>query len=342
MKQVLTTIGFILIGVVGTHASRSVSFSNSSTNEIWVTRVLCDGKNSSILACGVLGPGNGAKVLVDYFPKIPAEFAIQYRSGTEERVDKIAGARVSELLKAAARSQDITLHFIFSRSGHFVAKIEGSGKESSPYEKNLWPDEQDPNFHRYKDLLRAAYDGNAERVGKALEDGVPFAWPDNPLGLTPLEYTVRWNHAAAFEVLIKRVPEDYPVYAYAKCIKLAVHENLIAILRELLSHSFADRVFGERLQDIFYEACYSGRPEALELLLKRYPVGIDYKVGDYGHTLLFAAVQGRNPAVVEWLMEHGADRNATLRNGSKPIDWARDEKIRQLLMRRAGDVPTAK
>jgi hypothetical protein len=324
---------WLLLATTAFAHSRSISFSNSGTNELFVTRVLCDGEDSSHLAPGILIPGSFSKTLLDSFPKkLPAKFRIEYRIKSEAFTDTIDGKQVSHLLKAASVSDEITLHFVYSDRGWFIAKVEGKGRRDEPYERKLWPDENSAEFQRYKQLVRAAYDGNAANVREQLQRGAAFAWPDNPVTLTPLEWAVRWNHMEAFQELLKFLPEHYSIYSYAHCIKLATQPESIAILGMLLSNPFADRIGHDQLQEIFYTACYSAKsPRPLQMLLERYPVGVDYRVRDYGHTLLFAAVQGRNPEIVEWLMKHGADTNAVLRNGSKAIDHARDGKIRQLL-----------
>jgi hypothetical protein len=322
----------LLVAITGFGRSRSISFSNGSTNELYVTRVLCDRDNSS-LAPGILIPGSSSKILLDSFPKkLPGKFTIEYRIKSQTFIDTVDGKEVSDLLKAASGNDQITLHFIYSHRGRFIAKVEEKGRSDEPYDRKLWPDEKDAEFQRYKQLLRAAYDGNAANVREELQRGALFAWPDNPVTLTPLEWAVRWNHMEAFQELLKVLPEHYSIYSYGHCIKLATYPESIPILRTLLSNPFADRIGNDQLQEIFYTACYSAKsPQPLQMLLERYPVGVDYRVRDYGHTLLFAAVQGRNPAIVEWLVNHGADTNAVLKNGSKPIDHARDEKIRALL-----------
>jgi ankyrin repeat protein len=239
------------------------------------------------------------------------------------------------LLKQAGNASDITVHFIYSHRDEFIPKVEAKIRSNGRSgETKLWPDENAPAFRKYKLLVRAAWDGKADDTRKALEDGAPFSWPDNPVDISPLEYTAARNHELAFDELMKALPVDYSTYMYGHCIQVASQEGHTNILTKLLAKPQADMVPSRLLPEIFYSACYSAKiPAALEILLKHYPVGIDFRVRDYGHTLLFVAVQGRNHATVEWLLNHGANKNVTLKSGSKLIDWARDEQMRELLTR---------
>jgi hypothetical protein len=312
---------------------KDFSFDNYSTNELWVTDVLFDGKQFDVPP-GVLVPGGSQKTISDGFPnKIPGKFTILFRMSSQSLTQYVSGKEVSQLLKQARHAPDVTVHFIYSHRGEFIPKVEArSGAGLRADEAKLWPDENEPGFQKYKALVRAAYAGKAEEVRRELDAGAPFSWPDNPLGISPLEYTAARNHERAFDELMKVLPFDYSPYMYGNCIKLASQEGHTNILINLLAKPQADTVPPRLLPEIFYSACYSAKiPAALEILLRHYPVGIDFQVRDYGHTLLFVAVQGRNYTTVEWLVSHGANKNVTLKNGSKPIDSARDDRMRQLL-----------
>lgn len=327
----LATCWLIAVGVYAADP-QWFSFGNHSTNDLYVTRVLCDGKEFPI-PVGILIPG-GSKASSDMFPrKMPVTFTVLFRKDSQSLTQDVSGKEVSQLLKHAPAVSDVTVHFLYSERGKFIPKVEARNRRSiRPDEVKLWPDESDPRFQKHKTLARAAYDGKADEVRKALDDGAPYSWPDNPIGLSALEWTVRWNHEGAFDELMKALPLDYSTYRYANCIKLASQDGRAAILTKLLTQPLANAVPPRVLQEIFYSACYSAKtPESLETLLKHYPVGVDFRVRDYGHTLLFTAVQGRNHAIVEWLVNHGANKSLALQNGSKPIDWARDERMRQIL-----------
>lgn len=297
-----------------------------------MTRVLCDGKEIPI-PVGVLVPG-GAKASAELFPRrVPEMFTVMFRRDSQSLAQNLSGDEVSKLLKLTPKGANVRLHFIYSARGNFIAKVESQRNGSlRPDEAKLFPDENLPAFQKYKALVRAAYDGKAKDVRKALDDGAPFSWPDNPIGISPLEWTARWNHESAFDELMGALPLDFSPYAYGNCIKLASQGGHTELLTKLLATPLADSVPAAALQEVFYSACYSAQaPQALEILLKHYPVGVDFRVRDYGHTLLFVAVQGRNHTIVEWLIKNGANKNATLQNGSKPIHWARDDRMQRLL-----------
>ncbi len=271
---------------------------------------------------------------------MPQIFTIIFRKDSQSVTQSISGRDVSDLLKQAQSGGDLTVHFIYSHRGQFIPKVEAQTRNRSDEERRLWPDENDALFAKYKVLDRAAYKGDVPAVKKALDDGAPVLWPENPIGLSPLEATVRWNHEAAFDVLLNVLPRDYSPYNYASCIKLIAPKENTNILRKLLDRPLANQVPPQEMQEIFYSAsCSASSPHSLEMLLNHYNVGIDYRVRDYGHTLLFAAVQERKYEIVEWLIQHGADRNATLRDGSKPIDHARDARMRALLSAPSPRVP---
>jgi hypothetical protein len=328
----LATWFFLTVSADAANA-KDFSFGNQSTNELYVTDVLFDGKKFDVPP-GVLVPGGSQKTISHGFPrKLPVKFTILFRMDSQSLTQNVSGKEVSELLKQARNAPDVTVHFIYSHRGEFIPKVEArSGPGLRADEAKLWPDENEVAFQKYKALVRAAYDGKADDTRKALEGGAPFSWPDNPVGISPLEYTALRNHGLAFDELMKVLPLDYSPYMYGNCLKLASQEGHTNILINLLAKPQADTVPPRLVQEIFYSACYSAKtPSALEILLKHYPVGIDFQVRDYGHTLLFVAVQGRNHATVKWLVNHGANKNATLKNGSRPIDWARDDRMRQLL-----------
>ena len=69
----------------------------------------------------------------------------------------------------------------------------------------------------------------------------------------------------------------------------------------------------------------------LQALVKHFDLGIDYKVRDYGHTLLFFAVQADKPDFAKWLISQGANKEAQLQDGSRPIDCERSELMKEIL-----------
>lgn len=108
-------------------------------------------------------------------------------------------------------------------------------------------------------------------------------------------------------------------------------------LKKLLQSDLAKEIPEKPLQEIFYDTCYHRKtPETLEILLEHFKVGADYKVRDYGHTLLFVAVQANSPELVRWLLARGANPNAKIQNGDTPLKWARNETVRKLLLDNGG------
>ena len=67
------------------------------------------------------------------------------------------------------------------------------------------------------------------------------------------------------------------------------------------------------------------------MLLEYFDLPIDFKVRDYGHTLLIVASQSGKEEIVRFLVKQGADADLDLDNGSKAIDVDREEGIKKIL-----------
>ena len=199
-------------------------------------------------------------------------------------------------------------------------------------------------FKQYKELIRASIDGNAQRVQELLKNGVPYAWPNEPVDLTPLGWSVRWNRKEAFDVLINQLPKDFYPYEYYLCIQIAAQEGHTYILKKLLVSDVAKEIPKASLQEVFYQACTHAEAdnaktndvEVLKILLEHFKVGIDYKTRDYGHTLLFVAVQSEDAELVKWLLAQGANPNAKLQNGDTALKWARSDSVKKVLTDHGG------
>lgn len=314
--------------------SGSVSFSNHSKAEIWVDRILCDGKVFPA-PCGFLSSG-GAKASVCMFPyPFPQVFTLEYFMGKDKtrRSYDIPAKTALAAISKARPAKEITLHFIYTEQRTFILKIQfDRGGNNLRFDGELWPDDKDTRFVLYKDLIRSAYDGKAQDVKRLLDKGAPFVWENEPISLTPLEWSVRWDHTEAFKQLISVMPADFSVHSYASCIKLAMYNDNAEILTALLANHLAGDIASDNLQEIFYSACSSAKNvSSLQALLKRYNVGVDYKVRDYGHTLLFVAVQSDKPEIAKWLVAQGANKQAKLKNGSLPADYARSPAMKAIL-----------
>ena len=318
-------------------------FCNKSTNEILVTRFFGDGKR--LMSCGVLNPYQHASVSdLDMFPwTLPQSFQIEYQdSNGVTQTDKLDTAWIK--LKKAKQG---TVYFIYTPEKKFVLKIYLPADDDDVGIRlagKLLPDESNPAFKSYKELIRASMNGNVQQVRELLTNGAPYAWPNEPESLTPLGLTVRWNQQKAFNVLINQLPQDFYPYEYYWCIRMAAQDGHTNILTRLLQSDFAKEIPTFQLRDIFYNACSHAKAdntktndiEVLKILLQHFNVGIDYKTSDYGHTLLFVAVQSDDAELVKWLLVQEANPNAKLQNGDTPLKWARSETVKKLLIDNGG------
>ena len=316
-------------------------FCNKSTNEVLVMHFFSDGRE--LMSCSVLNPYQHASISDDrMFPwTLPQSFQIEYRdSNGITQTDKLDTAWIK--LKKAKEG---TVYFVYTPENKFVLKIYlPAGDDDMRFEGKLLPDEDNPAFKSYKKLVRAAIDGKAQRVRELLTNGVPYAWPNEPISLTPLGWSVRWNRQETFDALVNQLPKDFYPYEYYWCIQIAAQEGHTNILKRLLQSDLAKDIPNASLQEIFYQACSHAKADdaktndavVLKMLLEHFKVGIDYKTRDFGHTLLFVAVQSDDAELVKWLLAQGADPNAKLQTGDTPLKWARSEAVKNLLIDNGG------
>jgi ankyrin repeat protein len=171
-----------------------------------------------------------------------------------------------------------------------------------------------------------------------------YVWPNNPVSMTPLELSVRWNRKEAFDTLITQLPNDFYPYSYYWAIQMAAQEGRTDILKRLLQSNLASDVPKLSLQEIFYQACSHTKAdsaktndvEVLKILLEHFKVGIDYKTRDFGHALLFVAIDSDDMELVKWLLEQGANPNAKLQSGGTLLTRARSEAMKKLLIEHGG------
>lgn len=295
------------------------------------------------MSCGVLNPYQHASIYdEDMFPwTLPQYFQIEYQdSNGVTQTDKLDTTWIK--LKKAKQG---TVYFVYTPEKKFVLKIYlPAGDNDFRFNGKLLPDEDNPAFKSYKELIRASIDGDTQRIRELLTNGAPYTWPNEPVSGTPLLWSVRWNQKEAFDILINQLPKDFYPYEYYWCIRMAAQDGHTNILARLLQSNLAKEIPKSQLQDIFYNACTHAEAdntktndiEVLKILLKQFNVGIDYKTTDYGHTLLFVAVQSDDTELVKWLLMQGANPNAKLQNGDTPLKWARSETIKQLLIDHGG------
>jgi hypothetical protein len=322
-----------------------ICYCNKSTNEIVVTDVTSDGKKP-FLRCGILVPNGHASIYdSDMFPShIPGSFEITYRDAEGiKHTDKLDSNWIK--IKKAKQGK---IFFVFTPEQKFILKVYlHTGDVTNDFRLNgqLLPDEENPAFKSYKELVRSAIDDDAPRIRELLDNGTPYEWPNEPVSASPLAWSIDENRHEAFDVLINRIPKNFYPYEYYSCIQGAAVEGYTNILNRLLQSKLANEIPNDALQRIFSHACTHTKAdkarinevEVLEMLLAHFKVGIDYKVTDYGHTLLFVAVQNDDAELVKWLLAQGANPNAQIQNGDTPLKWARSEAVKELLLEHGGD-----
>jgi hypothetical protein len=238
---------------------------------------------------------------------------------------------VTKLLERAGTDDPVTIWFIYTEEEKFITKVESRPKgKYDAIDRKLWPDEDNPEYQQYKRLARAAGGGDGAGVKTELEKGAKHFWPNRPNFLSPLERSARTNRVDALQELLRTLPMEFPTANFANGIKLAAQERKLAALDSLLGHAKASEVRTNDLQEIF-KAGLNGGPSVLEKLLEKYPVGLEIRLTDVGHTMLFTAVQSGNYPMAEWLVKKGANRKAKLDRGNTMMQYARDPRFRQLL-----------
>ncbi|XP_035664099.1 uncharacterized protein LOC118407689 [Branchiostoma floridae] len=156
------------------------------------------------------------------------------------------------------------------------------------------------------DFLRAARDGDVEKVRRGLEAGVDVNTKDS-FGDTFLHEACRRGHDKVVELLIK---------------------------------NGADINVTNRLGETgLHWACRGGHDKVVELLIKN---GADVNVTDkYGSTGLHKACGGGNGKVVELLIKNGVDLNVTNKNGDTGLHLAcynGHDKVLELLIKNGADI----
>jgi hypothetical protein len=309
----------------------SYSFVNKSIHAVTVTRLLSDEK---VLDHGTsLYPYQSASIMnLDMFPyTLPKSFTVEYEdSDGKWHTDKLDTSWITQ-----KKSKSGEIYFVYTSEQNFCLKIYlETGGDKMRLDGLLLPDEDSSDYKKYKELACASIDGNTQRVRELLTNGAAYYWPNLPSGLTPLGWAVRWNHVETFEVLFQKMPKDFYPYEFYWCIKMAAQNGELEILKRLLESDLANNVPSFPLQEIFYDSCYHSNPnstDVLKLLLDHYKVGIDFKTRDYGHTLLFIAIDSRDLKLIKWLLDQGANPNAKLEDGTTPLQRTRTEEIRKLL-----------
>jgi len=314
-----------------------IDFINETTNAITVNDVLSDGKESNF-DYPWLAPYQGKGFYdVNMFPyTLPKTFQIIYQVGGIVQTDKLDTTWIK-----TKRAKDGTIYFILTPAQKFVLKVYLRANDDDTgmrLDGLLLPDEDNPAFKSYKELVRAAIDGKAQHVQELLSSGVPYTWPNEPVGLTPLGWSVRWNQQEAFNVLIEIMPKDFSPDEYYWCIKNAAQDGCTNILKRLLQSDLAQNLRESWLQDIFYSACSHNHADpartneivVMKMLLDHFKVGVDCQTSAAGHTPLSVAVDHNDMELAEWLLSQGANPDAKLKDGT-PLNGTRNPAMRKLL-----------
>jgi ankyrin repeat protein len=74
--------------------------------------------------------------------------------------------------------------------------------------------------------------------------------------------------------------------------------------------------------DAFFEAARQGDVAAMRHAVEQERIPVDLRQTGSGMTALMHAVNGRKPEAVEWLLEHGADINASVTAYGTPLAFA--------------------
>ena len=311
-----------------------VSFSNYSGQQIWVDKVFYDGKQLPA-PVGILCGGGGGKASMDMLPyPLPKKFTLYYQKDGKNIQEEIDTSSVEKYFpKGSSARRDYTLNFIYTSQGKFILKVEFRKDLGGHFsESYLYPDEENPLFLKYKELCKAAGEGDAFKVKRHLAERTPYYWNENPIGLSPLEMSVRWGKKDAFLVLIENITENYPDRPFVNCLKLAAQDNYDDILAVLLENPRSSKVTKEDIGNILYAACTHGKSvSTMQMILDHYKLDVNFKTSDYGHTLLYTAVLDDNLDFARWLIGKGADVNAKLKTGVSPISQARSAEMKKLL-----------
>lgn len=268
------------------------------------------------------------------FPEImPEVFTVEFEQNGKSYTNSIKAGGAAEAIKQAAPAKELTLHFIYSDKNEFILKVhfERIG-DSQRHDGELWPDETTPTFAAYKELVRSAYDGNVDKVKKLMSEDTPFFWHNEPISLTPLEWTARWNHIAAFKALYPLIPDDYPEHNFAHCIKLAAQDDNSEILEMLVAHKKAKEITSDSLPLIFNYTCsFAKKLSSLQTILKHFNIGDDFRASNSAEGLLSQAVESGDLEVARWLIKHDVSRNIQDKDGRRLIDIAKSAEMKTLL-----------
>jgi len=310
-------------------------FFNASTNEIWVTEFLYDGKDSHV-PTGWFGP-NVMKTAIMGEKTVPKTIRVifKYLDGPAASQFFTNDFSTSNLVLSLKHRHinNPRLDFIFTPERQFTLKYYENSGESWLLKGVFWPDCEDPKFSNYVAVVRAARSMDATRLKQILNAGAPSYWPGCPDAISPLECSALEGDVPSLKLLLDRMPTNYSIYNFANCIKLAAQDGRTNILTILFQNKLSEQVASNSMQEIFYQAAESSRsPAVIEMLLHHFKVGIDFPVRDGGMTMLYVAVDDQDFELASWLLKHGANPDPPLSTKTRILDRAKDSRVRQLLV----------
>ena len=335
-KQILLIAFFLCAGCGVKNINNpinSTSFYNGNEQVIYVRDVFCDGKNF-MMPVGYLVP-NG-KSTASMFPNpFPRSIQINYKIDNESHTQSIDLSEQIAFFKKN-RSKEVTLYIIYTAEGNFISKIHiDTGGDSLRLEGYMHPDENDLSYQSYKNVLKATLSNDVKSLKELKSSGAPFIWKNEPVSNSTIEWACLRGNSEIVDI-IEQTGTIFPSYTYANCIKLAAQDDNAEILRKLLVPKYTSGITNRSLQSILYATVSlntKSSPGTLDILLKHFELSPNYRVRDYGHTLLIVAAQSGKKDMVEYLLNIGADKELSIQSGEKAIDLALDPEINELLLK---------
>lgn len=311
----------------------STVFCNLNENEIYVHEVYADNELFKI-PVGILIPY--ATSTADIYPKkIPNKFTIKFSVNGILHTKTIGTDIIQPFLPMSKKHRQTDLIFIYTVDGNFILKLFFQDESRIASKLNmgeLYPDQGIEKYLEYNKVIESIILGDIDVFLHLMKNRAPLYWPEDSTKSSPIERAVLENNTEILKLIIDSGCH-YPSYIIARAFSCAAQQNNYMALTHLLSLKNQIKDNQEQLQDILYSTVASNKAstEVLSLLLDEFNLSINYRVRDYGHTLLIVATQNDNVHFVKYLLGHGANKEIKIENGNKAIDFARNEEILSML-----------
>lgn len=305
-------------GGIGRFKSVSISYGGSEPGCLKVRKVMMD--NKPIVPPGSICGGAGATELI--FPdKFPASVTVEYEAEGRQLARTIDTLKLRDYVDTVPKMMNLVLNIYNSRRQGLLAKVYVTPDIGSEiYLGELYPDLENPIYRDYRQLQIASDRGDLGAVKTLLSKGVPQFWEDDPASFTPLQYALRRGDRKLVEFLLDELPANFPVLAYDWSMRLVASWGDAPLLEQFLRRPQAAALSADSLRGLLDYACRAKGAAALKLLVRRYKTGVNFKLSDWGDTLIFSAARNGNLEAFEWLLENGADVNARLQDGKRLKD----------------------